>query len=89
MNEVFIGLRKLAEGGWEGHSLDRSVVVRAETRCRVEQKVRELIHRSTGTSAKIRFVLENAKRRFELARGEFTVPDDFDDPLNEIENFLC
>jgi len=88
MKEVFIKLRKLAEGGWEGHSLDRLVVVRAESRFRVEQKVRELIHHSIGTSAKVRFVLENARRQFGSARGEFTVPDDFDDPLNEIEDLF-
>jgi hypothetical protein len=88
MKDVFIGLRKLAEGGWEGHSLDRSVVVRAESRRGVEQKVTEIIHRSTGTSAEIRFVPENEKRRFGSAKGEFTVPDDFNDPLNEIDNLF-
>ncbi len=86
MKDVFIGLRKLAEGIWEGHSLDRSVVVRAESRRSVERKMRELLKQSVGTSTRIRFLVENMKRVFGFAKGEFSVPDDFNGPLpKEIE----
>ncbi len=91
-NEIIFTFKGSPEDGFEAHALGHSVFTQAETMEELEANVKEAVacHFAESTTLpKIRLVkgLPNAFR-FGSAKGEFTVPDDFNDSDPEIEDLF-
>jgi hypothetical protein len=86
--EIIFSVQKSPEGGYEARALGYSIFTQADTKDELELNVRDAVrcHFDDGEPLPaIRFV--EAGRILGSAKGEFTVPDDFNDPLpKEIED---
>ena len=90
--EITFSFQESPEGGFEAQALGHSIFTQADTMEELTANVKEAVARHFAerkTLPSIRFVevLPNAFR-FGSAKGEFTVPDDFNDPDPEIEDLF-
>jgi len=89
-SEIVFSVRKSSEGGYEARALGYSIFTQADTMDELKLNVREAVrcHFDDGEPLpSIRLV--EAGRILGSAKGEFTVPDDFNDPRpNEIEDLF-
>ncbi|HEY3975030.1 MAG TPA: hypothetical protein VGM18_18630 [Candidatus Sulfotelmatobacter sp.] len=83
--EIIFVFRKSPEGGFEARALGCSIFTQAETLDELTVNVTDAIacHFGDTSSLPVARLTEVQPKRFILgsAKGEFTVPDDFDDPL--------
>lgn len=90
--EVIFCFRKSPEGGYEARALGHSIFTQADTMDELKQNVREAVRCHFGDEKPLPVIhLETCanERGLGFAKGEFTVPDDFNDPLpKEIEDLF-
>ncbi len=83
--EIFFSVKKLRDGGYEARAVGHSIFTQAETMQELRANVSDAVACHFGDRKKfppIRLVKMRAKGRIlGSAKGEFTVPDDFNDPL--------
>jgi len=87
--EIIFSVQKSLEGGYEARAVGHSIFTQADTMDELKLNVREALrcHFDDGALPAIRLV--EAGRILGSAKGEFTVPDDFNDPLpEEIEDLF-
>jgi hypothetical protein len=77
--------------GYEARALGHSIFTQAATLSELKKNVRDAVlchfgEVKRGTS--IRLIRARPDRILGSAKGEFTVPDDFNDPLPEIEDLF-
>ncbi len=89
---VVFSVRKSPQGGYEARAVGHSIFTQASTMKELRLQVKEAVKAHFGPGKKlptIRFVKASQSRIFGSAKGEFTVPDDFNDPLpEEIEDLF-
>ena len=88
--EIIFSVQKSSEGGYEARALGYSIFTQADTMDELKLNVREAVrcHFDDGEAPPAIRLVE-AGRILGSATGEFTVPDDFNDPLpKEIEDLL-
>ena len=86
-------VRKSPEGGYEARAVGFSIFTQADTMEQLRANVREAVRCHFGEAAKLPVIhLEGVwanGRPLGSAKGEFTVRDDFNDPLpKEIEDLF-
>lgn len=90
--EITFSFNESPEGGYEARALDRSIFTQAETMAELEANVKDAVacHFDEGEPLpEIRLVKAQPPTwMFGSAKGEFTVPDDFNDPAPEIEDLF-
>jgi hypothetical protein len=83
--EIFFSVRKSRDGGYEARAVGHSVFIQGQTMPELRANVTEAVACHFGDRRicpPIRLVKVRAKGRIlGSAKGEFTVPDDFNDPL--------
>jgi hypothetical protein len=89
-SEIIFTVRNLPEGGYEAHALGHPISIEANTMDELRVNVLDAVrcHFDDGEPLPdVRLVEQNFK--FGSAKGEFKVPDDFNDPLpKEIEDLF-
>ena len=88
-NEIVFSFRRSPDGGYEARVLDHSIFTQGETMDDLIANAKDAVacHFGEQVSPPIRF--EEVRRFLGSARGEFTVPEDFNDPLpKEIEDLF-
>lgn len=82
---VVFSFRKSPEGGYEAQAVGHSIFTQSETMEELKRNATDAVRChfvDTKILPEILFVEEPPKQRiFGSAKGEFTVPDDFNDPL--------
>ena len=89
--KIIFLFRELPEGGFEARAQGHSIFTQAETMGELEASVREAVQCHFDDARADREIrLKPAQRRWlGSGKGEFTVPDDFNDPLpKEIEDLF-
>jgi hypothetical protein len=92
--EIIFSVKESPEGGYEARALGCDIFTQADTLDELKVNVREVVRCHFGEGTKlplIQFEEVWATNRCVLgsAKGEFTVPDDFNDPLpKEIEDLF-
>ena len=91
--EIIFSFQPSPEGGYEARAVGHSIFTQAETMDELIMKVKEAIacHFPDRTPLPVPRLVKMGPRTFILgsAKGEFTVPDDFNDPLpKEIEDLF-
>ena len=91
--EIIFSVIESPEGGYEARALGCSIFTQAETMDELKQNVREAVRCHFDDEKKlpaIRLVEARPKGRIlGSAKGEFTVPEDFNEPLpKEIEDLF-
>jgi hypothetical protein len=89
--EIIFSVQESPEGGYEARAIGHSIFTQADTLDELKQNVREAVRCHFGDEKPLPVIhLEWAKGRLlGSAKGEFTVPDDFNDPLpKEIEDLF-
>jgi hypothetical protein len=88
--EIIFSVQASPEGGYEARAVGHSIFTQADTMDELKLNVREAVrcHFDDGEPLPaIRFV--EPGRIFGSAKGKFTVPEDFNDPLpKEIEDLF-
>ncbi len=88
--EINFTVRKSPEGGYEARAVSHSIFTQADTMDELEANVREAVRCHFGDEKPLPAIhLETWAngRVLGSAKGEFRVPDDFNDPLpKEIED---
>jgi hypothetical protein len=90
--EVTFAFKESPEGGYEAQALGHSIFTQADTMEELEANVSDAVachfaERETLPTIRLVKVLPNAFK-FGCAKGDFTVPDDFNDPDPEIEDLF-
>jgi hypothetical protein len=88
--EIIFSVQASPEDGYEARALGYSIFTQADTMDELKLSVREAVrcHFDDGQPLPAIRIVE-AGRIFGSAKGEFTVPDDFNDPLpKEIEDLF-
>ena len=91
--EIIFSFEESPDGGYEARAIGHSIFTQAATIDALTANVNEAVachfaERKTLPTIRLVKVLPNAFR-FGSAKGEFTVPDDFNDPLpKEIEDLF-
>ena len=88
--EITFSCQESPEGGYEAQAIGHSIFTQADTMAELEANVKDAVachfaERKTLPTIRLVKVLPNAFR-FGCAKGDFTVPDDFNDPDPEIED---
>ena len=80
--EIIFSVQKSLEGGSEARAVGHSIFTQADTMDELKLNVREAVrcHFDDGQLLPAIRLVE-ARRILGSAKGEFTVPDDFNDPL--------
>ncbi len=90
--EIIFSVQKSRKGGYEARSVGHSIFTQADTMDELKLNVREAVRCHFGdgkTLPAIRLEVCSNGRVLGSAKGEFTVPDDFNDPLpKEIEDLF-
>jgi hypothetical protein len=87
-SEIIFSVQESPEGGLEARALDHSISTQADTMDELKANVKEAVacHFAESKSPpEIRLV---KAFRFGSAKGEFTVPDDFNESDPEIEDLF-
>jgi hypothetical protein len=80
--EIAFSVHKTPAGGYEARAIDHSIVIQADTIDELKVNAREALRRHFGDAEpglEMRFV--EAWRILGSAKGDFTVPEDFNAPL--------
>lgn len=88
--EIIFSVQKSPEGGYEARAVGHSIFTQADTMDELKVNVREAVRCHFGDGRTLPIIhFEGVCANgfvFGSAKGEFTVPDDFNDPLpKEIE----
>lgn len=91
-NEVIFTFQESPEGGYEAQAIGHSIFTQADTMEELEASVKEAVachfaERKTLPTVRLVKALPNAFR-FGCAKGDFTIPDDFNEPDPEIEDLF-
>lgn len=91
--EIIFSVQESPEGGYEARAVGHSIFTQAETMDELKLNVREAVRCHFGDETTLPLIhLEGVwanGRVLGSAKGEFTVPDDFNDPLpKEIEDLF-
>ena len=90
--EVTFSVQQSPEGGYTAHAVGHSIFTQADTMDELRLNVREAVRCHFGDGKALPVIrLETRASGFVFgsAKGEFTVPDDFNDPLpKEIEDLF-
>jgi len=90
--EIIFSVQESPEGGYEARALGYSIFTQADTMDELRLNVREAVRCHFGNEKPLPMIhLETCATRRVLgsAKGEFTVPDEFNDPLpREIEDLF-
>jgi hypothetical protein len=91
--EITFSVQKTPDGGYEARDLGYSIFTQADTIDELKLNVRDAVrcHFDEGKAPPVIRLVKVLPKRFVLgsAKGEFTVPDDFNDPLpKEIEDLF-
>jgi hypothetical protein len=90
--EIIFSVQKSPEGGYEARALGYSIFTQADTMDQLKLNVCEAVRCHFGHGKTLPVIhLETRTNGFVFgsAKGEFTVPDDFNDPLpKEIEDLF-
>jgi hypothetical protein len=88
--EITFSVQASPEGGYEARAVGHSIFTQADTMDELKVNVREAVrcHFADGRALPvIHFETRPSGRALGSAKGEFTVPEDFNDPLpKEIED---
>ena len=89
--EITFAVKELPEGGYEACALGHSIFTQADTMDDLKVNIREAVRGHFDEAEPLPAIcLVTARRILGSAKGEFTVPDDFNDPLpKEIEDLFC
>jgi len=92
-SEIIFSVKELPDGGYEARAVGHSIFTQAQTIDELKLKVREAVRSRFGDGKELpAFHLEGTwsnGRVLGSAKGEFTVPDDFNEPLpREIEDLF-
>jgi predicted RNase H-like HicB family nuclease len=88
-SEIIFSVQESPEGGYEARSLDHSIFTQAETMEEPEANVKDAVACHFGEGEPLPEIRLVKAFRFGSAKGEFTVPDHFNDPLpKEIEDLF-
>jgi len=87
--EIIFAFKESPEGGYEAQAIGHSIFTQADTMEELEANVKDAVACHFGEkkilpTVRLVKVLPSAFR-FGSAKGDFTVPDDFNDPDPEIE----
>jgi hypothetical protein len=93
ITEIIFAIQESPEGGYEARAVGHSIFTQAKTMDELRLNVREAVRCHFGDGTKLPVIhLEGVwanGRILGSAKGEFTVPDDFNDPLpTEIEDLF-
>ncbi len=90
--EIIFLVQKSHEGGHEASALGHSIFTHAETLDELKRNVEDAVRyhfNDEETPRNVRLVEAQPQRIFGSEKGEFVVPDDFNDPLTkEIEDLF-
>lgn len=90
--EIVFSVEQSPEGGYEAQAIGHSIFTQADTMEELEAKVKDAVachFAERETLPAIRLVKALPREfRFGSAKGEFTVPDNFNDPDPEIEDLF-
>jgi predicted RNase H-like HicB family nuclease len=90
--ELVFSFRKSPEGGYEAHAVGHPIFTQGDTMSELEANVKEAIacHFGDVKPLPIFTLVEEQPTRFRFgsAKGQFVVPDDFNDPMPEIEDLF-
>lgn len=92
--EIIFSVQESPEGGDEARALGYSIFTQADTMDQLRENVKGAVvchfaGRETLPAIRLVEVLPKGSRLLGSAKGEFTVPDDFNDPLpNDIEDLF-
>jgi len=86
--EIIFSVKELPEGGYEAHAVGHSIFTQAGTMNELKVNIQEAVRCHFDDGAPLPAIrLAEGRRILGSAKGEFTVPDDFNDPLpKEIED---
>jgi hypothetical protein len=89
--EIIFSVKESPEGGYEARAVGHSIFTQAKTIDELKLNVRQAVRCHFGDGGELPMIhLEGVwpnGRPLGSAKGEFTVPDDFNDPLpKEIED---
>ena len=88
--KIVFSVQKSPDGGYEARAVGHSIFTQAETLEELKRNAEDAVRAHFGdeeTPRAVRFV-DVPPFRFGCAKGEFTVPDDFNDPDPEIEEMF-
>jgi hypothetical protein len=89
---IVFSVKKSPQGGYDARAVGYPIFTQASTMKALRRNAKEAVRAHFGPSEKlptISFVKASRSRIFGSAKGEFTVPDDFNDPLpKEIEDLF-
>jgi predicted RNase H-like HicB family nuclease len=89
--EIIFSFQESPEGGYEAHATGHSIFTQAETMEELEANLKDAIACHFGGRTPLpvpRLVARPKSFVLGSAKGEFTVPDDFNDPDPEIEDLF-
>jgi hypothetical protein len=90
--EITFTFQESPEGGYEARAVGHSIFTQAETMDQLRANVKDAVACHFGDSSPLplpRLVARPKSFVLGSAKGEFTVPDDFNDPLpKEIEDLF-
>jgi hypothetical protein len=90
--EIVFSVQQSPEGGYEARAVGHSILTQADTLEELKSNVREAVRCHFGGGKPLPVIhLETRANGFVFgsAKGQFTVPDDFNDPLpKEIEDLF-
>jgi hypothetical protein len=90
--EITFSVQKSLQGGYQASALGHSISAQADTMDELRLNVREAVRRHFGDGESLPLIHLKTwfnGRPLGSAKGEFTVPDDFNDPLpKEIEDLF-
>jgi hypothetical protein len=91
-SEIVFSYNESPEGGYEARAIGHSIFTQADTMEELEANVKEAVachfgERKTLPTVRLVKVLPN-EFRFGCAKGDFTVPDKFNEPDPEIEDLF-
>jgi hypothetical protein len=92
-NEIVFSVSYSAAGGYEARAVGNPISLRAHTMDELTANVKAAVAHHFGNTVPLPVIrlVESRPRNFTLgsAKGEFTVPEDFNDPLaKEIEDLF-
>jgi hypothetical protein len=90
-SEIIFSVQESPEGGYEARALGCSIFTQAETMDELRANVKEAVACHFGDRTPLpvlRLVARPKSFVLGSAKGEFTVPDDFNDPDPEIEDLF-
>jgi len=91
-DEIYFSVFESPDGGYEARAVGHSIFTQADTLDELDVRVRDAVrcHFDNDKQPRVIHLVRVPKNRLlGTAKGEFTVPDDFNDPLpKEIEDLF-